>query len=67
MRLSEPILVWRDGILTRFVIFTEEEIQRLSEHASVTEWDQDGNKVIYVSEDGYRALTDPITPTTLLS
>lgn len=45
--------------MTRYVIFTEEEIQRLSEHASVTEWDPDGNRTIYISEEGHRALTDP--------
>lgn len=45
--------------MTRFVIFTEEEIQTLLNHGSVTEWDPEGNRTIYISEEGHRALTDP--------
>lgn len=53
--------------MTRYIIFTEEEIQRLSEHASVTEWDTKGNRTIYISEEGWRALTEPADPTTPVS
>lgn len=53
--------------MTRYVVFTEEELQTLLNHASVTEWDTEGNRTVYISEEGYRALTDPIDSTTPLS
>lgn len=53
--------------MTRYIIFTEDEIKRLSEHAPVSEWDFEGNQTVYISEEGYRALTEPADPTTPLS
>lgn len=53
--------------MTRYVIFTDEEIQTLLNHGSVTEWDPEGNRTIYISEDGYRAFTEPADPNTPVS
>ena len=47
--------------MTKFIIFSEEEIELLAEDSPVIDVDKDGNRIIYLSEkafDTYRDLTE---------